>query len=296
MKKKIIIFGATGYIARNLIGILNNDFDIVAVSRSLEKIEKVFSNKVSSFEWDYSDVSSLIPVINSSYAVINLTGENISAKRWTKKQKSRILFSRTEPARIITEAINKCTDPPEVLLQGSAIGYYRSRCSDSKNIPGFLSQVVRLWELELKLLRKDVRLVIFRTGVVIAKNAGIIQKLNIPFRLGFGGHIGNGRQWISWISLEDEINAIRFLLENTSTSGTYNLVAPEPVTMKEMAIEYGKSVRKKSWFHVPGFVIRIMFGQMGDEIILNGVKILPNKLLNSGFIFKNNQLESLLKS
>jgi NAD dependent epimerase/dehydratase family enzyme len=105
MKKKIIVFGATGYIARNLIGILNNDYEIVAVSRSLEKIEKVFSDKVSGFEWDYSDVSSLIPVINNSYAVINLTGENISGKRWTKKQKSRILFSRTEPARIITEAI-----------------------------------------------------------------------------------------------------------------------------------------------------------------------------------------------
>ncbi|MFH2143877.1 MAG: TIGR01777 family oxidoreductase [Bacteroidota bacterium] len=300
MREKVVVFGATGFIASNLINILIDKYEVVAVSRSLEGVKKKFPENVIGFEWDYRNTETIVPVLYNSFAVINLTGENISNRRWTTRQKTKILSSRVDTARIIINALNKCGSPPKAYLQGSAIGYYRHTCIDNKNeqpVKGmsFLSNVVKLWEKETILLRKDVRLIIIRTGVVIAKNAGMLQKFRLPFKFGFGGYIGSGKQWISWIHIEDEVRAIKFLMEKNSTSGVYNLAAPEPLIMKDFIKIFADELKKKSWFHIPSFIMRMLYGQMAEEIILNGVKVLPKRLLKEEYHYIFNDFRSAMK-
>lgn len=297
---KIILIGATGFIGQRLVKQLESKHSqLIIVSRNKEKAAKIFP-KLSDFaEWNGRDENSLTAIINGSDAMINLAGESIAGGRWTEKQKQKILQSRIQSTQAVVNAINKTEKKPEVLLQASAISFYGAHpdkiFDESANSgQGFLTEVSLKWEQAAQGLDKSVRLIFLRTGIVLDSEGGALPKMMMPFKFGIGGHIGSGRQWFSWIHIDDEVRAIEFLLENEKVSGAFNLTAPNPVTMKIFAKTLGKSINKPSWLHVPAFVIKLLMGQMGKEMLLNGQQVVPKKLMEAGFTFRFTEVDEAL--
>lgn len=289
---KIVIIGATGFIGKKLFTALNNDeYDITVVSRDAEAAREKLGDLAEFCEWDAKSSDDLARILKDTWAVINLAGESLASGPWTHKRKEEILESRTTSVKAVVEAINKMDQKPDVLIQASAIGYYGSDFKNEKDETspmgkGFLAEVTKVWEAATAGLSKDVRLVLLRTGIVLGPEGGALAEMARPFKYGVGGYIGSGKQWLSWIHMDDEIRAIQFFLENKDTGGIYNLTAPEPVTMKKFARELGKTLHRPSWMHVPAFGIKLVMGQMGEEMLLGSQKVLPAKLENEGFSFQ----------
>jgi len=301
MAKQIIITGATGFIGKSLcFHLLEHGYAVTVLSRNPENAADIFENSVKTTHWNGKDIESWKEVLEASYAVINLAGENIASGRWTPGKKKNILDSRINASRAISEAIKHARNKPEVIIQGSATGYYGSRGDEqlteiSRKGTGFLADVVEQVESTMKKMKSgDTRIVFIRTGIVLERESGILSRMMLPFRFFAGGPPGSGKQWLSWIHLEDEINAIRFLLENKEAEGIYNLTAPDPVTMKEFCSIMGKAMKRPSWLPVPAFALKILFGQMADETILTSQRVLPQRLLEAGYNFKHNNLENAL--
>lgn len=300
--KNILIAGATGFIGQKLTwDLLKKNYSISVITRNIEQSKLVFGNVIHYVEWDGKHSNNdLNTAIENAYAVINLAGESI-AKKWTKKQKKRIIESRVQTTRILVNAIKVAKNPVKVFIQASAVGYYGTSeesvfNENSPNGSGFLADVCQKWEAETKPLTDlSVRRIILRTGIVIDKNGGVLEKLMPAFRYYLGGHIGSGRQWLSWIHRTDEIRAITFLLENKNCSGAYNLTAPEPVRMNKFCSTLGNILSSPSWFHVPSFIVRLIFGKMADEMLLSGQKALPEKLLANGFVFTFTDLKEAIQ-
>jgi uncharacterized protein (TIGR01777 family) len=288
---KIVIIGATGFIGRKLFAALHKEeYDITVVSRDAELAREKLGDHAEFCEWDAKSSDDLATILKDAWAVINLAGENLASGRWTKKRKDEILESRTASVTAVVEAINKMEDKPNVLIQASAIGYYGSdykKAMDENSPPGegFLAEVTKVWEDATAGLSKEVRLVLLRTGIVLGSDGGALAEMARPFKFGAGGHIGSGKQWLSWIHMDDEIRAIQFFLENKDTQGIYNLTAPGPVTMKVFAKELGRTMHRPSWMHVPAFGIKLLMGQMGEEMLLGSQKVLPKRLEEEGFTF-----------
>lgn len=297
---KIVIFGATGYIGKMLFtALLSEEYEITVVSRDVKRAREILGDNAEFCQWDGEDEATLKKILVETNAVINLSGESIAAKSWTDKQKQKILSSRVNTTSVIVKAINQMENKPDVLLQASAIGYYgpdlnKTFDESSPAGAGFLAEVSQQWEVAASSLNENVRLVLLRTGVVIGQGGGALEPMAKPFRYGLGGYVGSGKQWFSWIHLDDEVRAIVFLLENNDARGVFNLTAPEPVRMKTFAKELGRVLKKPSWFHVPSFVIKLIMGQMGEEIILSGQNVLPKKLNEVGFKFQFSEIRPAL--
>lgn len=290
--KKIAIWGGTGLIGRHLVNELQNDHEVMVISRNQKKAEIMFNGKIQAFK----DVPGSVPD-----AIINLSGENVGKKLWTKTQKEKIRYSRIITTRNIINYINSLENPPEALIQASAIGFYGNSLGDTfdengSKGRGFLADVTAEWESETEDLRDDVRKVIIRTGVVLSKEGGVLKKLSLPFKLFAGGHIGNGKQWVSWIHISDEVNAIRFLLENKEVQGIFNLTSPDPVTFREFAHSIGYTMKRPSWLNMPSSMVKLFFGEMGREILLGGQKVYPEKLLENNFKFSYPHILPALKN
>jgi len=299
--KTIIIFGATGLIGRELVQYLYaKEYHIIVITRNYSKAYKIFGDKVTIAVLNAKD--TLGSVINGSFAVVNLVGENI-ATYWSESNKRKILSSRVSTSKAIADAINCCTNPPQILVQASAIGFYNFNTEielteESPKGEGFLSEVVEKWEESVKSIKKDVRIVFIRTGVVLSKSGGFLKKLLLPIRLFFGGWFGKGTQIISWIHINDHIHAIHFLIENSSSNGIYNLVSPEPISQKELLKRVGKKLNRPAIFSIPSFLVRLVFGKMADEVLLANQTVKPSRILNDGFTFEfsdiNSGLDNLL--
>jgi uncharacterized protein (TIGR01777 family) len=289
---KIVIIGATGFIGRKLFTALDKEeYDLTVVTRDAANAHKVLGEHAEFCEWDGYDEARLSAIFADAGAIINLAGENIGATRWTETQRKKILTSRTSLTSTVVKSINKLDKKPDVLLQASAIGFYGSDYKNSfnENSPvgkGFLAEVTQKWENITKGLNENVRLVLLRTGVVLAKDGGALAEMAKPFKLGAGGYIGNGKQWLSWIHIDDEVDAIQFLMEHHEASGIFNLTAPEPETMKCFAEEIGKALKKPSWLNVPSFAIKLAMGQRGEELLLASQRVLPDHLIEAGFTFQ----------
>jgi len=296
----IVLIGATGFIGQRLVKHLEpKKYQMTIVSRSKAKAEGIFPKRHNFAGWDGKDVQALAAIVNGSDAVINLAGESIAGGRWTEKRKQQILNSRIQSTQAVVNAINKAEKKPEALLQASAIGFYgadpdRIFDESADSGKGFLAEVTLKWEQAAHGLDKSVRLVFLRTGIVLDSEGGALQQMMMPFKFGVGGHIGSGRQWFSWIHIDDEVRAIEFLLENEKASGPFNLTAPAPVSMKEFSKKLGNALKRPSWLHVPAFAIKLLMGQMGDEMLLNGQQVIPKKLEDAGFTFRFTQVEESL--
>ena len=302
MSSKIIVTGGTGFIGRNLCASLSNsNYEIIVLSRNIEIAKKIFGGNATPVSWDGKSAAGWIDHVDGAHAIINLAGENIGSGRWTQKKKQRILESRIQAGKAVVEAIRQTKNKPRVLLQASGIGIYGDRDDellDETSAPGsgFMSDLAQQWEQSVQeVAAMGVRLVYLRTGVVLATDADFIQRVMLPFRLFIGGHLGSGKQWISWIHLDDEVAAIKFLLENDGLKGVFNLSAPNPLTYKKFFKTLGKVMKRPSWLHVPGFLLKILLGEMAEGLILSGQRAIPKKLLDAGFGFNHPELENALK-
>ena len=299
---KVVITGASGFIGRALCENLCKDYEVIALSRDVRRASEIIGNFAKIIEWDGRTTGTWIKEADGAFAFINLAGENLASVRWSQSRKAGILHSRLDAAMAIIAAIKQFYQKPSVVIQASAIGYYGS-CGDrqvdekSPQGKGFLADVCgEIESCSEQIENLGVRLVLIRTGIVLGKNSGALPKIAKPFKFYMGGHLGSGKQWFSWISLEDEIAAIRFLMESKNLKGAFNLTAPQPVIMKKFCHCLGRALHSPSWLFVPGFILRMALGEMADEMLLSGQRVLPEKLLNAGFRFKHSELENALNA
>jgi uncharacterized protein (TIGR01777 family) len=231
---------------------------------------------------------------------VHLAGANLSARRWTAAYKKTILDSRLDSSRALVSVFSRLKTPPRVLVCASATGIYGDRgdeplTEDSAPGTGYLAEVCKAWEQAAEAARGlGMRVVHLRFGVVLTPGAGAMQKLLPVFRAALGGRLGNGRQWMSWIALEDVTRAILFALDNDSMSGAYNTVSPQPVTNREFTAALGKALHRPAPWIVPAFALRLLFGQMAEDTLLASARALPARLEGAGFRFHSPELESAL--
>ncbi|MEJ2634781.1 MAG: TIGR01777 family oxidoreductase [Calditrichia bacterium] len=306
MAPKIIITGASGFIGTALSSLLHEKgYDVYALSRHPGSAEGLNKNEIKIVGWDGRSARGWGEHADGALAIINLAGDNIASGIWTNKKKKRILESRLQVGEAVSQAINKARQKPQVLIQASAIGFYGSRGDEilDETSPagnGFLAEVTENWERSVRLDKNGpTRKVIIRIGIVLGKNGGLLSRVVVPFKLFVGGHMGSGRQWFSWIHLEDLTRAILFLIEQQELSGTFNLTAPEPIKSNEFYQLVGKQLNRPSWFHLPASLLRLALGDMAKEMLLPSQRVLPRNLTQAGYQFiysgANKALEQILK-
>lgn len=237
MSKLIITTGASGFIGKVLSRqLIEENYDVVALSRNPGESNKLLPNEVNVVKWDAKTAQGWANYADGAYAIINLAGESIASGRWTRTKKRRILESRLNAGKAVIQAVEQAKNKPRVVIQASGVGYYGGRGDEvldesSSSGSGFLSEVAKQWEQSTKRVESvGVRHVIIRTGVVLGPNGGFLSRVILPFRLFVGGRLGSGKQWISWIHIYDEVKAIRFLWEREDLHGVFNLTAPSPLT------------------------------------------------------------------
>jgi uncharacterized protein (TIGR01777 family) len=251
-------------------------------------------------QWDPSSGVSDPAALEGLDAVVHLAGENI-AERWTPNKKDRILRSRVDGTQTLCSALAKLSRPPKVLVSASAIGYYGDRGAeplgeDSPAGVGFLADVCQAWEAAaLTAEQKGMRVVLLRLGVVLSPTDGALAKMLLPFQLGVGGVLGSGKQYMSWIALDDTIDALHQTLITESLRGAVNVTAPSPVTNREFTATLGRVLRRPTVLPVPAFALRLALGAMADALLLSGARVEPRRLLASGFQFRHPELEGALR-
>ncbi|OPX86199.1 MAG: Epimerase family protein [Pelotomaculum sp. PtaB.Bin104] len=285
----VLIFGGTGYIGRNLIKeLLSFQYDICVVTRNRGKTKGIPVPSVKILEWD-----NIAPLpaeeLKKIDVVVNLAGESIGGRRWTGAVKQEILDSRLRTTRAIVSAIQAQTLEPQLLVNASAVGYYGPRQDEElteADAPGddFLARVCLAWEKEAYRAQSDTtRVVTARLGVALGYE-GALNRMLTPYRFFAGGYLGSGKQWLSWVHIQDLTGMLRWLIEHPEIKGPVNLTAPEPAQMRTVAQEIGLALNRPAWLPVPEFMLKIVLGQM-SESILHGQRAVPKKLLDTGFKF-----------
>lgn len=237
------------------------------------------------------------PMVPVCHAVVHLAGEPV-AQRWTRSARERILTSRVEGTKSLVKALSE--HPPPVLISASGIGYYGSRGDEiltEKSMRGadFLAQVVIGWEREARAAEQlGIRVVALRFGMVLGRRGGALQKMLLPFRLGLGGRLGSGRQWMSWIHLDDLISLIGFAIESAQCAGAMNAVAPHPVTNAEFTHDLARALHRPAIFPVPEFALKLLYGEM-SQVILGSQRVVPEAALQAGFEFRFPELGPALR-
>lgn len=291
----ILITGGTGLIGQALVKRWRSEHEITVLSRSAKKVKSLFGHDIICCEsLDKLD-------INRYEAVINLAGEPIADKRWTDKQKNRICHSRWDLTEQLSEKIQQAKPAPRVLISGSAIGFYgrqdASRIDESHAdfYPEFSHDICARWEnLAQRAASQTTRVCLLRTGIVLAANGGALKKMLPPFKLGLGGKIGDGQQYMSWIHLDDMVAIIDFLLFHSELNGPINATAPKAVTNSTFTEALAARLKKPARLPMPAFMARVLFGEMAD-LLLYGQNVYPQKLLQAGFEFQYSDIKSALQ-
>ena len=293
---KIAITGASGLIGSALSTFLScagNEIKTLVRRRPRLDSPEIFWDPYRG-ELDKTSMESLD-------AVIHLAGENIGAGHWTPRRKEFIMESRIKGTQFLCETLAALKHPPKVLISSSAIGFYGDRgeealTEDSAPGQGFLAKVCQAWEGATEPARQaGIRVVNVRTGIVLTSLGGALAKMLTPFQMGLGGVIGSGNQWMSWISLEDLVGIYHYLIHTETLSGAVNAVAPNPVTNREFTKTLGKVLKRSTIFPLPGFIVKALFGEMGQALLLEGQKVQPAKLISSGFSFLYPGLDSAFR-
>ncbi|HEY9780085.1 MAG TPA: TIGR01777 family oxidoreductase [Leptolyngbyaceae cyanobacterium] len=301
---KVAITGATGFVGSRLVERLSAEgHQILVLTRNLAAAQKVFPKSA----FPNLEIVAYTPTASGAWqeaialcdGVVNLAGEPIAEKRWTPQQKQEILNSRKLGTQKIVEAIALANPKPKVLVNASAIGYYgtsETATFDETSPPGkdFLAEVCQAWEAEAqKVTQAGVRLVILRLGIVLGQG-GAIAKMIAPFKVFAGGPLGTGRQWFSWIYLDDLVNLIIQALTKPEMEGVFNATAPNPVRMSELAQTMGEIMQRPSWLPVPSFALETLLGE-GAMVVLEGQQVLPQRTQASGFNYQYSTVKQALK-
>ncbi len=290
--QQILITGGTGLIGRKLVKSLSGDYKITVVTRDPGRASRLLGSTI-----DTVTIDSLVD-LDDFEAVINLAGEPIADKRWTSSQKKRICDSRWDITQKLVDLINSSIHKPSVFISGSAVGVYGRQGDTPINEDftdfheEFSRKVCAKWE-DIA-LQAETRVCLLRTGIVLDEDGGALAKMLMPFRLGLGGPISSGRQYMSWIHIEDMVKGIVFLLNNEQCSGPFNLTAPNPNTNAFFSLKLAKRLERPCMFRVPSFVLQFLMGE-SSELVLYGQKVIPQRLLSAGFTFSYPTLEEALK-
>lgn len=334
-KGHIVIAGGTGFIGSALANTLSDQgYDITILTRNPDRPNRSLPRKTRLLAWYGCHPGPWAESLNGALAIVQLSGEPVASTRWDADKQQRIKNSREQSGRLLTDTIANLEQKPPLMIQASAIGYYgiarpdgalaeTALPDDSKDRPatlssaaatdsrggelppldeaaengsGFLAEVARAAEASSEEVeRMGVRRIVIRIGVVLGNQGGMLKRLLPMFRKGLGGPWGTGQQWLSWIHLYDTVNAIRFLLENEQSWGIYNLTAPTPVRVAEFSKSLAATVNRPAFFKTPPWAVKLLFGEMGREILLADQCVQPRRLLEAGFQFQYPSLAPALQ-
>ena len=291
---KVAITGASGLVGHALAEALKGTGDEpISVTRQRTQVGSVF--------WDPAKGEIEAEKLEGIDAIVHLAGENIAGGRWTKSFKQKILDSRVNGTRLIAETILKLSQPPKVFISTSAVGYYGDRgdatlTEDSRGGEGFLADVCRAWEgCADRMIEAPIRLAKLRFGVVLSKRGGTLPLMLTPFRLGLGGVIGPGTQYMSWVTIDDVVRAIQFVQTHDDASGVFNVTSPDPVTNREVTKTLGRALHRPTVLGIPTFAARLALGEMADELLLSSTRAIPEHLQKIGFRFDHPKLKEALE-
>jgi uncharacterized protein len=297
MAGRIILGGASGMLGTALRRSLAPHFETLQLVRRQPESHK-------EVEW-HPESASAFPETNALEgltAAIHLAGANLAGKRWTAAYKRELVESRVTTTRTLAQTLASLANPPKVLIVGSATGIYGDRGDevlDESSAPGkgFLADLCRAWEeAAAPAEQAGIRVVHLRSGVVIGREGGALAQMLPIFRLGLGGPLGSGRQWMSWIALPDWVAAVRFLLSEENLSGPINLVAPNAVTSAGFARALGHAVHRPAILRAPAFALHLAVGEMADEALLASARVVPKRLLDAGFTFRDSTINEALRA
>jgi uncharacterized protein (TIGR01777 family) len=293
---KILISGSHGLVGSALIKSLE------AEGHEVFRLVRYAPHSKNEVEWSPDRYSIALARIEGFDAVVSLAGESIAEGRWTDEKKRRIRESRVKGTKLLGDALANLTARPATFICASAIGYYGNRGDEilteaSAPGEGFLAHVCADWEQATALAtEKGIRVVNARFGIILAADGGALKKMLPPFRMGVGGKIGDGKQWMSWITLEDVIGALNFALQNESLRGPVNFVTPNPVTNAEFTNTLGKVLLRPTLLPVPAFAVRLMFGEMGEALLLGSQRVQPKRLKEAAYRFQDPDLSEALRN
>ena len=298
---RILITGGTGVVGRRLVNhLLKYGHPVVVVSRQEYKPADLPA-KIAFAQWDGKTAAGWGHLVENVEAIVNLAGAGLADEKWTPDRKKVLLESRVKAGRAVAEAISAAEKKPKVLIQASAVGYYGTQTDDqaiTEESPAgndFLAKLCQEWEASSEAVEAlGVRRVIIRSGVVLDARGGAFPRMSMPFRLFAGGPIGSGRQWFSWIHYIDEVEAIRFLIKNENATGPVNLAAPHPLRNRAFAQAIGKVMKRPAFAPAPGFIFKIMFGEM-STVLLDGQRVIPKRLQELDFKFNFPKAEGALR-
>ncbi|RVU86107.1 TIGR01777 family protein [Leucothrix sargassi] len=294
--KTCLITGGSGFIGSKLIPtLLEKGYQITVLSRNAPKTKQQFDNQVET-------ITRIGSISGKQHfdVVINLAGQGIADKKWSERVRKQLRESRLATTKDLITYFERATVKPSVFISGSAIGFYGLKSDEELNESStgdksFSSRLCKDWEAAAgKAEALGIRTCYLRTGVVLDKNGGALTRMLPPFKLGLGGPIGSGKQYMSWIHRDDIVGIIHHIIEDNTLAGPVNGTAPEPVTSKAFATTLGKTLKRPAFMPLPGFVVKFLMGDMGKELLLSGQRVIPEKALTSGYTFKYPALDDAL--
>ena len=290
---KIFITGASGFLGNSLGNFLLMDEanNIIPLVRKKDDSRGVY--------WDYEKREIENGKLEGADVFVHLAGENISG-RWTAEKKRKLRDSRIKGTKFLCEVLAELSSPPKVMLCASGVGIYGDRggeelTEESQTGEGFLADLGRDWESASSVLNdKGVRVLHLRSGLVLSKKGGVLKKMLLPFKFGFGGALGSGKNYWSWISLVDWLRACEWCIKNEELSGPVNFVSPYAVTNNEFTKTLGKVLKRPTFMRVPVFALKLIFGEMAEEALLASSRVVPKRLMDNGFRFSHPKLFEFL--
>lgn len=292
---QVAVTGASGLIGSAVVARLQ------AAGHTIKRLVRRSAAEPDEVAWDPDGGTIDAQSLSGVDAVLHLAGESIAAGRWTAAKKMRIRESRVRGTRLVAETLQNLDPKPKVLVAASAIGYYGDRGTDQLDETsgpgeGFLVEVCRAWEAATDPAREaGIRVVNGRVGVVLSSQGGALPRMLTPFKAGLGGKVGSGKQYMSWIALDDVARAFHFAVETEMLSGPVNFVSPAPVTNAQFTKTLGRVLRRPTVLPLPAFAARLALGQMADELLLASARVVPARLTEAGFSFEYPQLEPALR-
>ncbi len=292
---KIVVAGGSGFLGQPLVNrLLARGDDVAVLTRDPSHVRAG-----RALQWDARSQGSWSDDAAAADVIINLAGENIGEGRWTDERKKRLIDSRLHATHAIVEALRRDPSRSRTMINATAVGIYGDRGDEildesSSRGAGFLADLVERWEAAAREAEPLARLVLPRFGVVLDAEGGALKKMALPFRFGVGGPVGSGAQWMSWIDREDAVRFVEWAVDHESARGIYNVTAPQPVRNRDFARALGRALHRPAIFPAPAFALRLAFGQMAEEVLLAGQRVVPRRAEAEGFVFARPEIHDAL--